>query len=436
MKVDPAIPRELSITPWQKQSGSLSGFRYYLYFDDRFQFIYIRFTLKKLTIKQKRIGPLGGYHPWVFSGAFEYIPEGLEAGEPVKLYSKNGDFLASGYFNSYSQIAVRIWSYNKDEEIGKQFFLTRIRKALHIRKTYVENQSTNAYRLINGENDLLPGLIVDKYADYLVLQFHTGGIEKWKNEIIDALEITLKPKGIFERSDMNVRNIEKLEKTKGVLRGDIPDVINILENGFKFLVDVKGGQKTGFFLDQRDKRLAIKKYTENSSVLNCFSYTGGFSVYALAGGANSVVNVDTSEAAIELARKNVIANGFDISRCKFVCEDVKKYLKNEEKSFDVVILDPPAFIKDRRKKKEGVAGYKKINEMALKIISENGVLVTCSCSAHLSIEDFRYILSESGGKARKILSILECYTHGMDHLQLLPFPEGEYLKCFILSVYN
>ncbi|MCX5806977.1 MAG: class I SAM-dependent rRNA methyltransferase [Proteobacteria bacterium] len=390
--------------------------------------------MTKLTVKQERIGPVAGYHPWVFSGAFESIPEGLEAGEPVKLFSKKGDYLASGYFNSYSQITVRIWGYDKDEVVNEHFFSKRIEKARQIRKEYVESPSTNAYRVINGENDFLPGLIIDKYADYLVVQFHTRGIERWKNEIVAALEKIFSPKGIYERSDMAARNIENLDKTKGVLSGSIPDIINILENGFKFLVDVKGGQKTGFFLDQRDKRRALIKYADKASILNCFSYTGGFSVYALAGNAKKVVSVDTSEHALELARENISLNGFDISKCEFVCEDVKKYLKNTEDHFDVVILDPPAFIKDRRKKKEGITGYKSINEMALKALSGKGILVTCSCSAHLTIEDFRYLLSEAGGKARKTLSILESYTHGTDHPQLVPFPEGEYLKCFFLSV--
>lgn len=403
-------------------------------FDDYRQFIYIKQIMVTLIVKQERTGPIAGYHPWAFSGAFEFIPEGLQAGEPVKLLSKKGAYLASGYFNSYSQITVRIWGYDKDENVDEQFFSKRIERAFQIRKKYVESPLTNAYRVINGENDFLPGLIVDKYADYLVIQFHTRGIEQWKKEIVTALEKTLSPKGIYERSDMAVRNIENLEKTKEVLSGSIPDTINILENGFKFLVDVKGGQKTGYFLDQRDKRQAFIKYANDSSILNCFSYTGGFSVYALAGGAKRVVSVDTSENAIELARENIVLNGFDISKCEFVCEDVKKYLKNTEEHFDVIILDPPAFIKDRRKKKEGIAGYRSINEMALRVISREGILVTCSCSAHLTIEDFRYLLSEAGGKARRTLRMLECYTHGTDHLQLVPFPEGEYLKCFFLSV--
>ena len=387
-----------------------------------------------LTIKKNRIGPVLGRHPWVFSQALTKIPDGLPPGEPVRLFSETGEFLASGYFNSYSQIAVRVWGYEKDETIDASFFARRVERAYRIRKEYVESPSTNAYRLINGENDLLPGLIVDRYADYLVVQFHTGGIESWKNNIINALETILRPKGIYERSDMPVRKQERLDSAQGVLSGSVPDRITIRENGFQFLVDVRHGQKTGFFLDQRDKRRACMKYTNGKNVLNCFSYTGGFTVYALAGGARHVTSVDTSEGALELAKENITLNGFDPVRCEFLCDDVKHYLRNVEEQFDVAVLDPPAFIKDHRKKKEGIVGYRGINEMAIKALSENGILVTCSCSSHLTLEEFRYLLSEAGGKAGRSLRFLETYTHGIDHPQLVPFTEGSYLKCFIISL--
>ena len=386
-----------------------------------------------LIVRQNRIGPIIGRHPWIFSHALIRIPEGLRPGEPVRLMSENGEFLALGYFNSYSQIAVRIWGYDKDEKPDEGFFARRIEKALRIREKYVGNQLTDAYRIINGENDMLPGLIIDKYADYVVLQFHTRGIDFWRNEIVAALEKSLKPKGIYERSDMTSRKMELLDKTTGLLSGNVPDLITISENGFRFLVDVKHGQKTGFFLDQRDKRQAFMKYANGLSVLNCFSYTGGFAVYALAGGAKRVVNVDTSASAIGLAKENIAVNGFDAGACEFICDDVKTYLRNPAEEFGAIILDPPAFIKDRRKKKEGIVGYKNINEMALRALSENGLLVTCSCSAHLSLEDFRYLMSETGAKLRKSLSILEIYTHGIDHPRLVPFLEGEYLKCFFIS---
>ena len=386
-----------------------------------------------LTIKQNRTGPITGFHPWVFSQALVNIPDGIPSGEPVHLKNEKGEFLAAGYFNSYSQIAVRVWGYDKEETVDEAFFARRIEKAYSIRKKYVESPETNAFRIINGENDLLPGLIVDKYADYLVVQFHTAGIESWKEKIIAALEKIMRPKGIYERSDVAVRRFDHLDSVQGLLSGSVPELITIRENGLQFLVDVKHGQKTGFFLDQRDKRKAFTKYAKDASVLNCFSYTGGFSVYALAGGAKKVTSIDSSEAAIALARENIKLNGFDTDKCQFICDDVKPYLRNIGERFDAIVLDPPAFIKDRRKKKEGIEGYKSINAMAMKALTENGVLVTCSCSNHLSLEEFRFLLSEAGGKVKRNFKILETFTHGIDHPQSVPFTEGRVPQVFLFD---
>jgi len=388
-----------------------------------------------LKIKKQKTGPVINRHPWVFSQALENIPDNLKPGTHVKLINESGVFLANSYFNSYSQIALRIWGYDENEKIDKDFFIKRIKRASEIRKKYIENNGTDSYRLINGENDFLPGLIVDKYNNSLVIQCHTRGIEFWKDSIVEALIETIKPGGLYERSDIPSRKIDGLGNQSGLLYGNIPDLITIKENGFKFLVDIKKGQKTGFYLDQRDKRQALLKYVQDRSVLNCFSYTGGFSVYALAGGAQRVVSVDASSPALELAKENIKLNNLDIGKCEFVCDDVKKYLKNvPSEAFNLIILDPPAFIKDRRKKKEGMVGYRAINETALRILPEKGLLVTCSCSAHLSLQDFRFLLVEAGGRARKSLRFLETYTHGMDHPVLAPFIEGEYLKCFIFIV--
>lgn len=386
-----------------------------------------------LKIKQRKSGPLINRHPWVFSQALESILDNLKPGTPVKLINEKGSFLASGYFNSYSQIAVRIWGYDEHEEIDKNFFARRIKRAYDVRRKYVERPGTDSYRVINGENDFLPGLIVDKYSNYLVIQCHTRGIEYWKDNIIKALIEIIKPEGIYERSDIPSRKIENLRNQSGLLYGNIPDLITIKENWFMFLVDVKKGQKTGFYLDQRDKRQALLKYVKDTSVLNCFSYAGAFSVYALSGGAQRVTGIDTSSSALELAKENIKLNNLNVNKCEFICDDVKKYLKNvPEKRFNLIILDPPAFIKDRRKKKEGLIGYKSINEMALRTLPENGILVTCSCSAHLSLQDFRYLLVEVGGRVKKSLRFLETYTHGIDHIELAPFLEGEYLKCFFV----
>lgn len=446
--------------------------------------------MTKLVVHRQRIGPILGRHPWVFSGALKQIPEGLKSGDVVVLVNEQDEFLAQGYFNSYSQIAVRLWSWDQQEEVDDKFFEKRIKQAYEIRKNFVENKGTDSCRLVHSENDLLPGLIVDKYAGYLVLQFHTAGIEFWKDSIVKALKKIVKPEGIYERSD--VRDRKRLATqtpplvgegdggasgsigfpplqgegqrewfSGGLLYGKVPQRIKITENGFKFWVDVIGGQKTGFFLDQRDKRHALTKYADGKNVLNCFSYSGGFSVYALGGGAKHVVSVDSSQSALELAQENVKLNKLDLKKCEFICGDVKQYLNNPDlnptfsskekesadpllrgegrvrsgaNQFDIIILDPPAFVKDRHKVKEGLMGYRRINEAALRLLSPDGILLTCSCSAHVKLTDFRFMLSESAGRSRRTLQILETHTHGIDHPELVAFTEGEYLKCVFAKV--
>ncbi len=389
-----------------------------------------------LVVKKEKIGPIVGRHPWVFSKALVYVPEGLKPGEPVRLIDERGKFLATGYFNSYSQISVRIWGYEEDERIDADFFKRRIRAALSLRRRYVENTGTDSYRLVNGEGDSLPGLVVDKYADYLVVQFHTKGMDRWREKVIDALQEVVRPKGIYERSEIYTSQDEKPEEKSGVLVGKIPDLIKIKENGLYFLVDVRRGQKTGFFLDQRDKRMAFKKYTKDAHVLNCFSYTGGFTVYAFAGGAKSVVNVDTSADALELSKENVKLNGFRTDNLETIKMDVKKLFKDHSRQYDAIVLDPPAFIKDRKKKERGLTGYKYINRKAMELLVNGGILVTCSCSYHLGLEEFRHLLVEVASGTKSLFRILETYTHGIDHPVPLPFMEGEYLKCFFLQCFK
>lgn len=388
-----------------------------------------------LKIKKNRLGPIMGRHPWVFSGGIEQIPDGLKPGEPVKLIDPDGNFLAQGYFNSYSQIAVRIWSYDETEKVDRFFFERRIRKALLSRKRWINEARTNAYRLVNAENDFLPGLIVDKYNDYLCLQIHTAGMERYREEIVSALASVVSPKGIYERSDVFARRKDYLDPVKGPVWGDVPDIVEIKENELRFLVDIKEGQKTGFFLDQRDKREALMKYCRDKKVLNTFCYSGGFTVYALAAGAKEVVSVDVSESALALAKENVKLNGFSVPEENFVLMDAKQYLREAQKNrFEVIILDPPAFIKDRRKKDEGIIGYKKINTSGAYLLTPGGILVSCSCSAHLNLSEFRYAVSEAAGRAKKSARILETYLHGPDHPELVAFTEGEYLKSLFLEI--
>lgn len=400
--------------------------------------------MTKLIVSNKRVGPVLGRHPWVFSGALLNIPEGLKSGEPVSLYDEAGHFLALGYFNSYSQIAVRLWGYDENEVVDQSFFERRIASAYELRKQYVINKDTDSFRLINAENDLLPGLVVDKYGDYLSVQFHTLGMEEWQEQIVAALVKIVKPKGVYERSDVSHRSKEGTESDGGVglLFGKVPDKVEILENGYKFIVDIPGGQKTGFFLDQRDKRAALQKYVKGKSVLNCFSYTGGFSVYALGAGAKRVVSVDVSEKALALAEENVACNKMKEDKCEFVAADVREYLTGllegdseaGPNDFEVIVLDPPAYVKDRHKIKEGLRGYRTINELALRLLPPGGILVTASCSAHVSLTDFRYMLTEAANRAHRTVQIIETYTHGIDHPELVAYNEGEYLKCIFARV--
>ncbi len=394
--------------------------------------------MRCLTIYTKRSGPIRGRHPWVFSGAFKHIPEDMTNGEAIQLLNEEGNFLAGGYFNSYSQITARLWTWQEDEIVDESFFEKRIKAAQALRQELVQKAGTDSFRLINGEGDLLPGCIIDVYGEYAVVQFHNSGIARWSKEIVAALVKTLRLKGIYERSD--VRDRKRIEKGEGIeqgkiLFGKIPETIIARENGYQFYVDTIGGQKTGFFLDQRDKRQALQKYVGAKKVLNCFSYTGGFSVYALAADAEKVVSVDASRPALELAEKNVVLNKLDATKAEFILADVKEYLADRRPGeFDVIVLDPPAFVKDRHKLKEGLHGYRSINEQALKVLPPGGILVTCSCSAHVSLTDFRFMLSEAAARAGRTVQILETYTHGIDHPELAAFTEGDYLKCLFCKV--
>jgi len=392
----------------------------------------------QLTVRKNRAGPVLGRHPWVFAGAIDCIPEGLATGQHVRLVTSDGRYLASGLFNGYSQITVRVWSW-EDEHPDLAFFERRIRSALEFRRAAISSPETDSYRLIFSENDLIPGLVVDRYADYLCLQLHNRAIEAWKDLIVEALVNVVKPKGIYERSDVTVRQREGAESRQGPLVGEIPEAVTIRENGHRFLVDLVHGQKTGFFLDQRDKRLAAARWAAGRRVLNCFCYTGGFSIYAGARGAAHVASVDASSRALDIARENVRLNGLDERLFTWECADAKGFLDQlvhagTPSPCDMIILDPPAFIKDRRKIKEGQVGYRRINEAAFRLLPKDGILVTSSCSAHLSLEDFRYLLSESAARAGRTVQVLENHAHGADHPELVPFTECRYLKCLILRV--
>lgn len=374
-------------------------------------------------------------HPWIYKTEIDHIEGEYEPGGIVDVYDYKKNFIGRGYINLKSMISIRLLTYDRDELINEEFFKKRISNAWEYRKKIMKD--LNSCRVIFGEADFLPALIVDKFGNYLVIQTLSLGMERYKNLIVDILVELLKPKGIYERNDVSVREIEGLPKTKGYLYGNFNTIQQFEENGVKFWVDLENGQKTGYFLDQKENRAAIKKYVKEADVLDCFSHTGSFSVHALHYGAKSVETVDISQAALDIAKKNVELNGY-LDRCHFTCDNafdlLKKYDEGKKK-FDVVILDPPAFTKSKETVKDAIRGYKEINLRAMKIINEGGFLITCSCSQHISPDTFLDIIKDAAYDTHKNIRLIEKRTQSKDHPILLASNETEYLKCLILQVF-
>lgn len=387
----------------------------------------------RCVLKKDKEKPLEGFHPWVFSGAIDEIDDNYETGDLVKVYSHQGRYLGQGYLNPRSQIAIRMLTFD-ESEINAGFFERRIQDAVLLRERFLP-PATNAYRLIHAEGDYLPGLIVDRYADFLVAQFSTAGMEKWKPAIISILQKIPGVRGIFEKGDIESREWEGLEPRVGKLWGEEPpDFVEILENGIQFVVGIRHGQKTGFFLDQRSNRKLIQELSQGKRVLNCFSYTGGFSVYALKGGASEVISVDSSEEALNTARTNFEKNGFSVAASSLICEDVFDFLRATRQEFDIVILDPPAFCKGKQQIMQASRGYKDINMTALKRVPRGGLLYTASCSSYIDPDLFQKIVFAAAKDARRALRIIAKTSHSFDHPINIYHPEGEYLKGLLCEV--
>ncbi len=376
--------------------------------------------------------PLAG-HPWIYRGELERIRGDPQPGEQVRVKDSRGRFVGMGYINPYSQIAVRLLSW-EEEAIDEAFLRRRIQKALELRKRVVAD--TDSFRVIYGEGDLLTGLIVDRYGDLLVLQTLTAGMERLKEAIVQILIELLSPKGIYERNDAPSRLLEGLEVKKGPIYGQFDPVVQIQEGGVKFWVDVAEGQKTGFFLDQRENRLALRGYAAGRELLDGFCYSGGFALNALSAGAASAVGIDLSPAALKLAKRNAEANGL-ADRCTFKEANAFDELRAYERAgrrFDMVILDPPAFTRGKEAVAGAIRGYKEINLRAMRLLREGGILLTCSCSYHLDAETFLQVLQSAALDARKRLRLLEFRTQARDHPVLMGVKETQYLKCAILEV--
>jgi 23S rRNA (cytosine1962-C5)-methyltransferase len=393
-------------------------------------------TYPEITFKKGREAAVLRGHPWVFSGAIAAIKGNPGAGEIVLAKDSTGKPLALGLFNPKTDIAFRVLTRRCDENISQYFWQARLQAAIKLRQKIIGEQ-TNAYRLINAEGDGFPGLIVDVYNTTLVLSIATAGMEKQRNHILNALISQLNPAWIYEQSESRSRSLEGLETKNGVIFGEnINGPVEMMENGLRFEVDVISGQKTGFFLDQRANREKIGALSRDASVLNCFSYTGAFSVYCAEGGAKRVVSLDISKPACVAARKNLHLNWFSVDNYPVIEADVFDYLRNMQENFSMIILDPPAFAKTKRDVAKATRGYKEINLQAIKHLTKGGVLATFSCSNFIEEDLFYKIVLAAARDAGADLQLLTRLEAGPDHPILLGHIEGRYLKGLLLVKKN
>lgn len=387
----------------------------------------------KYFLRKKVGGRVVNGHPWVFANELGDQEGEAKAGDIVEVYSYNGSFIGKGYYNHESQIRIRLLTRDKDEQIDNAFFYKKIREAWEYRQTlgYVEN-----CRLIFGEADGLPALIIDKFNDYFVLQTLALGIDIWKDAIVEAIQKIFKPKGIYERNDVPVRELEGLEQKKGFLSKPFDTNIIINENGLKFHVDIENGQKTGYFLDQQDNRREIRNIVKDANVLEAFCYTGTFSLHAAHYGAKSVLGLDISEKAVKTATANAELNGYE-NICKFEtinAFDALKTWTKEGREYDVVLLDPPAFTKSRANIQKAITGYKEINLRGMKLVKPGGFLVTASCTNLVPPDLFIEIIQMAAKDARRQLRQVSWQTQAADHPILWHVPTTEYLKFLIVQV--
>jgi 23S rRNA (cytosine1962-C5)-methyltransferase len=388
--------------------------------------------MNSLLLRKGREKSLRRRHPWIFSGAVEKVQGKPGAGDTVKVLDAAKNLLAQAAYSPKSQIRARVWTFDPKEEVDAAFFRNRIQRALVLREALPAAKHANALRLIHGESDGLPGLVVDRYADVLVVQFLAAGVERWRDPILDLLNEISGCEAIFERSDAEVRKLEGLEARVGFVRGNRNAArCPIIEYGLNFRVDVEQGQKTGFFLDQRENRQRVRSLAAGREVLDGFCYTGGFSIAALAGGAKRVTAIESSTTALEVAKENLAANSLDGSKVEFLQADVfaqLRTLRDQNAKFGLIVLDPPKFAPTAAQVKKAARAYKDINLWALKLLAPGGLLATFSCSGGVSAELFQSIVAGAALDAGAEAKIVERFTAAADHPVALEFPEGEYLK--------
>lgn len=390
----------------------------------------------RAILKPGKDKPVRFGHPWVFSGAIARIEGEPPNGAVVDVVNAQGEFLARGLLNRRSQLALRLFTWDAGETFDRDFLRRRLARAAVWRARAVA-ADTSAYRVVFSEADGLPGLVVDRYGDALVVQVSTLGMQQRKADVVEALVELFRPTAIVERADHEMRDREGLTTTDGVLYGTPPETVEMTEHGLRFLVDLQGGQKTGFYLDQRENRRRVAAWAEGARVLNAFAYTGAFAVHAARAGAAEIVNIDTSAEALKVAQAHMSLNGFDRPQDQYIVGDVfqaLRTLRNRGETFDLIILDPPKFAHSAAQVDRATHGYKDINLQALRLLRPEGILATFSCSGLISADLFQKIVFGAAVDARREAQIVARLTQALDHPVLLTFPESEYLKGLICRV--
>jgi 23S rRNA (cytosine1962-C5)-methyltransferase len=396
----------------------------------------------KLELQKDLARHLRGGHPWVYKRAIERPPAGLPTGAVVDVVT-GGKFVARGYYDPEGAVRVRVLTRDPAESIGPLFWRRRIAQAVALRRAYVLSEATDCARLVHGEGDGLPGVVVDLYGKFAVLKLYSAGLSPHREGILEALRGEVALEGVYGRDEEIAAAGEEDEPGDGdsppakgqtLWGAEPPAELIVRELGMQIAVDVRGGQKTGYFLDQRENRFALRRYARGRArVANCFSYSGGFSVSAALGGAREVISIDRDASALRLARRNFELNGFDPEKHGFVTGDVLEFLRAEQKPFDLIVLDPPAFAKTQKAVPAALDGYASLHRAALSALAPGGILATASCSARVSAEEFFGAIREAAGKTHTDLQLLEERRQPPDHPALLAFPEGKYLKFFVLK---
>lgn len=377
-------------------------------------------------------------HPWVFSGAVARMEGKAAPGETIDIVDHQGKWLARAALSPASQIRARVWTFDPNETIDIAFFTRRLNQAQQWRDWLAKKDGLDSYRLIAGESDGLPGVTIDRFGNFLVLQLLSAGAEYQRPALVSALQACYPECSIYDRSDVAVRKKEGMELAQGPVSGELPpDLLAIEEHGMKLLVDIKGGHKTGYYLDQRDSRFATRRYVEDKRVLNCFSYTGGFAVSALMGGCRQVISVDTSQDALDVAKQNVELNQLNLSKAEFVRDDVFKLLRkyrDQGETFDVIVMDPPKFVENKSQLHGACRGYKDINMLAIQLLNPGGILLTFSCSGLMTTDLFQKIVADAATDAGRDVQFIEQFRQAADHPVIASYPEGLYLKGFACRV--